>query len=388
MIGAIQVRDDGRRAALALAGAALAAPARPLTLPRRILVVRPDHLGDLLFLTPAIRRLRVGFPDAHIVGLIGPWGLPVLDRNPNLDGLMSWDFPWFDRKARRSALAPYASLFALARRLRGERFDVAVQFRSDFWWGALAAKVAGIPDQVSYAAPIARHLYSTAYPVVHGRHAADENLALASQLTGVVGPEPLGFPVRDSERARAAELFAGLPASRPIVALQVGAGAKVKLWPPDRLAEVGRQLAGEVGVGIVVIGGPTEIEMAQRVADGVGFGVLNLAGRTNLGELAGVLERCALAIGPDSGPLHLAVAVGTPTIHVFGPADARRFGPYGDPFWHRVVRSERPCAPCNQLSFDEGELSEHSCVREIGAERVLAVAREVLERSIARQRLR
>jgi heptosyltransferase-2/heptosyltransferase-3 len=387
MIGAIEPRNDLRRALLALAGRALPAACPVGRARQRILIVRPDHLGDLLFLTPALRRLRAGLPRAEIVGLVGPWGLDVLRGNPNLDRVLNWDFPWFDRRPRRSLLAPYWSLAKLARLLRRERFDVVLQFRADFWWGALAARLAGVPEQLGFDAPMVRPFLTQALPLQHGRHAAQENLALASALAGPItnGDEALEFVVSPAGRSRAAELLAAATATGPIVALQPGAGTAVKRWPLDRLARVGRTLRDVFGGSIVVLGGPAEVDLVDRVVSSLGGGAIGLAGKTSIGELAAVLERCAIAIGPDSGPLHLAVAVGTPTVHLFGPADPRRFGPFGDPCWHVVVQSSRACAPCHRLDFPPAQVASHGCLADIGEDEVVQVARELLKRSLERR---
>ena len=203
MIGALDPRRDGRRLALGLLGRALGSTAPASGPRRRILVVRPDHLGDLLFLTPALARLRHGLPDAEIVGLVGGWGVPILERYPSLDRLIAWDFPWFNRKPRRSLLGPYVSLVRLARRLRDERFDLALQFRPDFWWGALAVRLAGVPERVGYDVPTVRPFLTRALPIRHGLHDVDENLQLAEAVVGIGGEERLAFPIREADRQRA-----------------------------------------------------------------------------------------------------------------------------------------------------------------------------------------
>ncbi len=378
MIGVISPRDDLRRAVLRGVGLAFGPTRHASTSRQKILVVRPDHLGDLLVLTPALRRLRRGLPDAEIVALIGPWGRPVLEHNPNLNRLITWSFPWFDRRPRRSVVAPYLSLIRLARLLRAERFDLALQFRADFWWGALAVRLAGIPEQIGFDVPSVRPFLTRALPLSHGCHAADENLRLAEAVAGPGGGEGLEFVVQEADRQRAAELLGPVSDNRPLIALQAGAGAPVKRWPIERLAEVGRRLRDDLGATVVALGGPGERGLVETLVQQIGSQVIGLAGVTTLGELAAVLERCALALGPDSGPLHLAVAVGTPTIHLFGPADPRRFGPFGDPSRHRVILSSWPCCPCNRLDFPPEEVPEHTCMAAITAEDVLKVARELL----------
>lgn len=380
MIGLIEPRSDGRRLLLAALGRLLARSDRSGSGRRKILVVRPDHLGDLLFLTPALSRLRRGLPDAEIVGLVGPWGIPVLQSNYRLDRLIGWDFPWFDRRPRRSAPARYASLLQLARLLRAERFDLALQFRADFWWGALAVRLAGIPEHVGFDVPAVRPFLTRALPVRHGRHAVEENLCLAEAVAGPGSGERLEFPVTETDRRRAAELLGTAAGDGPLVALQSGTGAPVKRWPIASLARLARRLRDELDARLVTVGGAAERDQVHALGEQIGSATIDLAGATTLGELAAVLERCDLALGPDSGPLHLAVAVGTPTIHLFGPADSRRFGPYGDPTRHRVIRSTWPCCPCNRLDFPTAELPEHVCLQQISPDAVFPVAKELLGR--------
>lgn len=378
MIGVIEPRSDSRRLMLSLLGNALSRPRQSQSERRKILVVRPDHLGDLLFLTPALRRLRTGLPEAEMVGLVGPWGVPVLQDNPNLDRLISWDFPWFDRKPRRSILGPYISLVRLARLLRAEKFDLALQFRPDFWWGALAVRLAGTVEHVGFDVPIVRPFLTEALPLRHGFHDALENLRLAEKVAGSQQDEPLEFVVTDAHRRRAHDLLGTYADGRLLVALQVGAGAPVKLWPTDRVATVGRALRERHGAAIVVIGGTSERALVDTVVGDIGQPCLGLAGQTSLGELAAVLAHCRLALGPDSGPLHLAVAVGTPTLHLYGPADSGRFGPFGDSRRHRVIRSPRPCAPCGRLDFVGSELARHDCMIDISVEKVLELVTDLL----------
>ena len=136
----------------------------------RILVIRPDHLGDLLFATPALHHLREALPGAHITALVGPWGLPVLDGNPGADQILTCTFPGFARQPKESLWAPYSLLIREARKLRG-RFDVALNLRFDFWWGALLAYWAGIPVRMGYDMAESRPFLTRHVPYLPGRAA-------------------------------------------------------------------------------------------------------------------------------------------------------------------------------------------------------------------------
>jgi heptosyltransferase-3 len=125
--------------------AALIGKLRPTTGdPQRLLLIRPDHLGDLLFVTPALRFLRLAAPNAHIALMVGPWSLPVVARNPNLDEILVCNFPWFDRKTVGNVAASQL-LWTEASALRNGRFGVAAILRPDFAWGAMLAASAGQP---------------------------------------------------------------------------------------------------------------------------------------------------------------------------------------------------------------------------------------------------
>jgi len=127
---------------------------------------------------------------------------------------------------------------------------------------------------------------------------------------------------------------------------------------------------------VVITGSAGERPMAQQIAAQMSSQALLAAGETTLGELAALLGRCRLVVGVDSGPMHLAVAQGVPTVHLFGPVDPARFGPWGDPRRHRVVTLEPrlPCMFCNRLDYRPEELPEHPCVRDIPVEAVLRAA--------------
>ncbi|MFQ5578929.1 MAG: glycosyltransferase family 9 protein, partial [Anaerolineae bacterium] len=143
-----------RLPALWLAGRALTRRASKTAVAQRtILLIRPDHMGDLLFATPAIRYLRELLPQAHLALMVGPWGRPVMQSNPYLNQILSCDFPGFTRRPKPSPGQPYRYLRQQAALLRRHRFDQAIILRFDHWWGAWLAAAAHIPRRFGYAAP-------------------------------------------------------------------------------------------------------------------------------------------------------------------------------------------------------------------------------------------
>ncbi|MCS7222478.1 MAG: glycosyltransferase family 9 protein [Anaerolineae bacterium] len=347
----------------------------------RILVIRPDHLGDLLFATPALTRLRQLHPEAHIAALVGPWGQAVWAGNPDVDVILVCPFPGFTRRPKSSAWEPYRLLVEHAACLRAFGFDRAIILRFDHWWGAWLAAWAGVPIRSGYDLPEMRPFLTQAHAYCPGRHEVVQNLALVDPDLTPITPQiwPLRFfPTIEDERW-ADELVHSMGATGyRLIAIHPGSGAPVKAWRVQAWARVADALAAHHPTRLLLTGGPDERELAESVASAMRRPAVILAGETTLGQLAALLRRCALAMGPDSGPLHLAVAMGTPTVHLFGPVDARLFGPWGDPQRHRVLTSDWACIPCNRLDYPITARPQHGCVRDIAEEAVLETALELL----------
>ncbi len=360
-------------------------PPRPTQLATaRILIIRPDHLGDLLFLGPALHWLRAHLPQAHIALAIGPWGAPAL---PGLAGaydeLIEIPFPAFERGPRAGAVGRWQALAQWARRLRARHYDIALIARPDHWWGAMLARFAGVPFRLGFATPETTPWLTRALPVVR-EHAAASNLRLVASLTNQsLLPDPLTHPLRFQLSSRHVgeadrlllDIF-GVDDVHPLVVVHPGSGAAVKLWEPEKWREIVRRLDA-AGARVLVTGGANETALTRVVAAVPSGNVIDLGGQTSFSELAALLHRADAVLGPDSGPLHLAVAVGTPTVHLYGPADAVVFGPWGEPARHQVIRSAWACAPCGK--FDWPDLPAHGCVRDIPVEMVWRAAARHLQ---------
>jgi len=369
----------------------LHSPISTLQSPLSILLIRPDHLGDLLFTTPALRALRESFPQARITGLVGPWAEAVVASNPCLDEVMLCPFPGFTRQPKRSIIEPYVVLGRYARLLREKEFDLAVVLRFDHWWGALLAYLARIPHRVGYDIAEVKPFLTDAVPYVPGRHEVKQNLALVEAVSGQPPLRrldghpsqgfPLEFPLRAQDQEFATRYLAeqGVGDDDPLVCIHPGAGAPVKLWRKEGWARVADALVERYGAKVILIGSASEKPLVQAIAEQMASQPLVAAGQTTLGGLAALMARCRLVLGVDSGPLHLAVAVGTPTVHLYGPVDSRTFGPWGDPARHVILASDMDCIPCNRLDYREDELEAHPCVRDISEAQVIEAAKRLLD---------
>ena len=214
------------------------APRRCQGGPKRVLLIRPDHLGDVLFTTPALRALRQAWPQVHITYLVGEWARPAVANNPHVDDVLTCPFPGFTRQPKGYFLAPYRLLAAEARRLRARGFDLAIDLRFDFWWGALLAYAAGIPQRLGYDLPEGAPFLTTALPYQARRHEVEQNLALVAAATGEASEAgPLEFWLQEEDEAWARAWLGESPTR--LVAIHPGSGAPVKLWRGQAFAQVG-----------------------------------------------------------------------------------------------------------------------------------------------------
>jgi ADP-heptose:LPS heptosyltransferase len=361
----------------------------------RILLVRPDHLGDLVLTTPVPGALRARVPGAQITCMVGPWASEIVARHPAIDRLITCPFPGFTRAAQ-SALAPYVLLFRTAQQLRRSRFDLAINLRPDFWWGAALIYLAGIPRRVGYALPPGQAFLTDALPFRAPEMATISNLRLASAGLRALGdagleepynPEryPLAFLPTQEERDQVEERLRreGIEAGTPVIVIHPGTGAAVKLWRTEAWANCANALLTSSSWAsqpesprILLTGSRSERPMLEEIAREIHLPVALITDAT-VGQLAALLGRASCVLAVDNGPAHIAVAQGTPTVQVFGPTDPRIFGPWGSSQRHIVIASTQRCPgcpaiPCGRLDWRPEELAEHPCVRVISEQQVLA----------------
>lgn len=310
-----------------------------------ILVIKPSSLGDIVHTLPAVELVRHAWPDAHITWVVNEELAGLVRLYPGVTEV--WPF----RRRRWARPWHWAELAAFLRRLRAARFDVAIDFQGLLRSGVMA-RCSAAPRRIGFAN--AREGAGLGYTErirvpADVRHAVDRNLELVRRALHVTGPacfpELRTDPVaagRWQERLRAA----GVPATPPLVAVAPVARWPSKTWPPEFFAESLDHLADRCPQARFWLLGT----QAERAA---GEGVraacrtarpANLMGLTSLAELLEGLRQSAVLITNDSGPMHLAAAVGRPVVALFGPTDPARTGPYGAQ--HTVLRGQCPRAPC------------------------------------------
>jgi heptosyltransferase-2 len=304
----------------------------PLDRVRRVLVRCPNWLGDTVMALPTVRALRGALPGAEL-SCLGPWVGPLLECEPGVDRRLDYPATWGGR-------------WTLARALARDRLDLALVLPNSFG-AALHARVAGARWRVGYARDGRSPLLTHAVPPPTAlRHQVQEYLDLLAPL-GVAGAG--GIPslrVSEARRREARRLLAtvGWRPDRPMVGVQLGAAfGPSKLWPADRLAAVAARLE-RAGTAALFLGGPSGAPLLAAVTRAMDGPVRSLVGRDHPALLPAVLADLAVLVTPDSGPAHVAAAVGTPVVVLFGPTDPRRAAPAGA--GHAALWAPPPCAPC------------------------------------------
>lgn len=355
--------------------------------PRRILILKPSSLGDVIHALPALHALRRAWPQAHVAWMIGSSFAPVLQGHPQIDELICFDRRRYGAMWRSPAAA--AAFWRFVADVRRRRFDLVIDLQGLIRSG-LIAFFSGARHRFGFAdaRELAWLFYTTRVATPAGPvHAVRKNLLMMRSLGVDTGPDesPGGsatggapLPIDDDDRAAAAAALAqaGVSAMNDFVAVFVGARWESKLWPTERFAGLIDLLRESGGPPPVLLGAPDETGRADEISAACRVAPANLVGKTTLRSLAALIERARLVISLDSGPLHLAAALGRPTIAMFGPTDPNRTGPWSARA--RVMTHPTPCAPCLRRRCP---LSHHDCLRKLEEIAVLAAVREVLRES-------
>jgi ADP-heptose:LPS heptosyltransferase len=356
----------------------------------RILLVRPDHLGDMILVTPILQAIRASIPNAQITMMIGPWSNEIVARHPAINRVITCPFPGFQR-ASQGALEPYQLLFSTAQQLRSDDYDLAINLRPDFWWGAALLYLAAIPQRIGYATELTSPFLTRALPFPPAEHATVSNLRLASAGIQALGypalaepytpaSYPLYFKPQKEDLIWADERLQEVKVTRgiPLVIIHPGTGGAVKLWRNDGWSHVAQTLATSdllsTPAQIILTGSKSERSMLEEIAQHIAAPV-SVITDTTVGQLAALMARATLVLGVDNGPLHIAAAQNTPSLRLFGPTDTHIFGPWGDPTRQRVLAATEPCPgcpliPCGRLDFGPEELLDHPCMRRISEQQV------------------
>ena len=337
--------------------------------PRRVLVILLGAIGDVVRALPLLGRIRRAWPHAHIAWAVEPKSQALLEGHPWVDELIVY-------KRRH---APLSFLPFLAR-VRAGHFDLTLDLQRHLKSGVVSI-ASGARMRVGFDRSNGKefnHLFSTRQvaPQPPMRLKLMQYQGFGDALGLAPAPVEFGLAASDAERARVAAMLEGAP--RPLLAVILGSSWPSRIYFPESIAEVVREMAaardGSPALFPVLIGsGRGEVALAEQVvANLAGAPVLNLAGRTGLRDLVAIFAECAAAFGPDSGPMHIAAAAGCPVVSLWGATAPERSAPWG--FADLALSGSIPCHPCYLRECPIGR----ECMRRIAPSDVAAALRRAL----------
>jgi ADP-heptose:LPS heptosyltransferase len=343
-------------------------------------MVRASRIGDFICATPSFRALRAALPEAELVIITLPMLQDLALRLPHFDRFEP--FPGFPGIAEQLFEAPKTLRFF--ERMQRERFDLAIQLQGSGVYSnpftlMLGAKAtAGFVREEDLPGRL-----DAALPLPSAGHEIQRTLALPEFLGAPAQGKETEFPLVLEDHAGAEALLKHV--ERPLIGLHPAARDATRRWPLEHFIAAGIELRRRYGGTLVLLGEPEERLSADRLSQRLGPPVLNLVGVTSLGVLGAVIAQLTLLVTNDSGPAHIAYALRTPTVTIFGGGDPMRYGPpFGGPF--RALVHEVACRPCHDRICP----SKYACLRGITAEEVTAAADQVLaaaDRAAQAQRL-
>ena len=345
--------------------------------------MRLRQIGDVIFTTPAVAALRRQFPGAHLTYLVEPAAAPVVAGNPHLDEVIV--------TPRRGGIAGALADLSLGWRLRRAHYDLAIDFHGGPR-ASLLTLMSGAPRRIGYNVVARRWMYTEVVErprELRRRHSVENQWDLLTALD-VESPTPAGdpveMPVDPGAKATVDERLAaaGVTPDEDLAVIHVSASSPFRRWPLPSFVETVAALASQAGRRVIVTSGPSEREAVSgiindargRLAASDRHRVLS-CGDFSLAELRALLDRSAVYIGGDSGPLHLAATTRVPIVAIFGPTPSERSGPWRDPalLSELIEIDGLPCRPCDQRVCEPGDFR---CLTRIEAPRVIAAAERLL----------
>lgn len=340
-----------------------------------ILIVKLSAIGDVIHVLPSLAALRRCYPDADITWVVEEAAADILNDHPDLNRvIVSGRKRWVKELKRGGIARPFMEMHAFWMALRSRKYDLVIDFHGLFK-SAMVVFLSGGKRKLGYDSlqEGSGLFYTDKIPEDMKKHAVDRYLDFVSYLVGGAGKEcvmktpEFRIAVGENEERK----IDGLLFKRPFVAMNPVALWDTKLWEDDKFAQLGDLIRTNLDYDVVLTGG--EAKSLEKICSLMKTEALNLGGRTSLRELAALYKKAVMVITTDSGPMHLAAAVGTPVVALFGPTDPARTGPYG--LGHRVIRTGISCSPCLRK-----KCPSPCCMKEISVADVYEAVQETVDK--------
>ena len=295
---------------------------------KNILITKPSSLGDIVLALPALRALRMSFPEAKISWLIRPEFAELIENHPHLNEIIT-----FDRKLLGKAWfhpGAFGALISLIRKLRRSKFDVVFDFQGLFRTASLAwLSGCKLRFGMANAREFATFFYTHKVPQdIESIHMVDYYL----KIIQAAGASDFGvefvFPQNPGAEDSVGRLLASHTLEDNYAVLISGSAHQEKCWPPERFAQLADKISSQYGLSIVATGSASEVGIVEKVKENANVPIASLAGQTSLSQLAALLKRAKLVVSNDTGPGHIAAALGVPLVLMFGRANPIRLEPY------------------------------------------------------------
>ncbi|HPQ43699.1 MAG TPA: glycosyltransferase family 9 protein [Syntrophales bacterium] len=340
---------------------------------RRILIFRLDGLGDLILSTAALREIRKGFPKAEITLVVGPWSAGIADCIPFYDRLIVHDHFLFSvfRGNRRTNLNEELDFI---KTLRSGRYDIGIDLRGDL--------LSIIPLFLSaasfrFAKDTRGGGFLLTHPINGGcGHAKDEPLRLVETLGVAVADREteLTIPVKDVQYIEEYLVEKGIEDKDSVIVIAPSALYRWRAWPPEKFARVAALLAENDNCAVILLGSREDRYMLDAIRSLAGPTIINSSGELTLSQVAALIKRSSLFIGNDSGLMHIAAAVKTPMIQLFGPGEPEKFG-YRSDTNIVLMKGDCPYHPCDQRRC---RYQDHWCMDQISVEDVMNAVQRII----------
>lgn len=336
---------------------------------KSILIIRTAYLGDVVMTLPIFKPLKENFADARVALLTSPLAGDLVDKNPYVDRIIRFSPFWFYPASKWD----YCRLM---RELAGDRFDLIIEARGDIREIFLLVRPLDAKYKVSYGVGGGAHFLTHVVPYPGIKHKVEYHLDLVRYLGCHWNTDEWQIYLDDDEKQNVRRLLIAQRIQTPYICVHPGARVPLKRWPLEKCARLYDQLTKNLAEPLVLLGSLDEVQLVEDIARRMRHKPVVLAGRLTIRQLAGVLAESSLLVCNDSGPMHIAAAMRTPVVAIFGPSKSNETGPYGTR--HQIVEKDFACRyGCDESSCRHAR--HHACMQDIQVEDVYGAALRLRE---------